>query len=89
MSDLSTAPSATPPDDPLGAFCRDNHAALAGAENGPLAGLSFAAKDVFHIAGHRTGFGHPDWLRTHPPASETSAAVQALLDAGATMVAVP
>ena len=86
VSDLSTAPSATPPDDPLGAFCRDNHAALAGAENGPLAGLSFAAKDVFHIAGHRTGFGHPDWLRTHPPASETSAAVQALLDAGATMV---
>ena len=86
MSDLPSAASAAPPDDPLGAFCRDNHAALAGAGNGPLAGLSFAAKDVFHVAGHRTGFGHPDWLRTHPPAGETAAAVQRLLGAGATMV---
>ena len=86
MSDLPAAASAAPPDDPLGAFCRDNHAALTGAGNGPLAGLSFAAKDVFHVAGHRTGFGHPDWLRTHPPAGETAAAVQRLLGAGATMV---
>ena len=86
MSTPPAAVSAAPPDDPLGAFCRDNHAALAGAGSGPLAGLAFAAKDVFHVAGHRTGFGHPDWLRTHPPAVETAAAVQRLLDAGATMV---
>ena len=86
MGNLPAAVSAAPPDDPLGAFCRDNHAALAGAGSGPLAGLTFAAKDVFHVAGHRTGFGHPDWLRTHPPAVETAAAVQRLLDAGATMV---
>lgn len=75
-----------PPDDPLGAFCRDNHVALQGAATGSLAGLTFAVKDVFHIAGHRTGFGHPDWLRTHPPAKVTAAAVQRLLDAGADMV---
>jgi len=86
MGNPPAAVSAAPPDDPLGAFCRDNHAALAGAGSGPLAGLTFAAKDVFHVAGHRTGFGHPDWLRTHPPAVETAAAVQRLLDAGATMV---
>lgn len=86
MSGPPAAVSAAPPDDPLGAFCRDNHAALAGAGSGPLAGLTFAAKDVFHVSGHRTGFGHPDWLRTHPPAIETAAAVQRLLDAGATMV---
>jgi amidase len=49
--------------------------------------MTFAAKDVFHIAGHRTGFGHPDWLRTHPPATETALAVRRLLDAGADMVA--
>jgi len=70
----------------LGAFCRENHVALEGAADGPLARLTFAAKDVFDIAGHRTGFGQPDWLRTHPPAAVTAEAVQRLLDAGARMV---
>jgi Asp-tRNA(Asn)/Glu-tRNA(Gln) amidotransferase A subunit family amidase len=41
---------------------------------------------VFHIAGHHTGFGHPEWLRTHPPATETAVAVKLLLAAGARMV---
>ena len=74
-----------PPDDPLGAFCRDNHVARDGAPDGPLRGLSCGVKDIFHIAGHRTGFGHPDWLRTHEPAEATAVAVQRLLDAGARM----
>jgi amidase len=74
------------PDDPLGAFCRVNHVALEPTGHGPLDGLSFAVKDVFHIAGHRTGFGHPDWLRTHPPAPATAVAVRLLLAAGARMV---
>lgn len=78
--------SAVAPHDPFGAFCKDNHVALGGAGVGPLAGLTFAVKDVFHIAGQRTGFGHPDWLRTHPPATETAAAVQRLLDAAADMI---
>jgi amidase len=73
------------PDDPLGAFCRDNHVALEPTGRGALDGLSFAVKDVFHIAGQRTGFGHPEWLRTHPPAAETAAAVRLLLAAGARM----
>ena len=75
-----------PPHDPLDAFCRDNHVALEGAPDGPLKGLTFGVKDIFHIAGHRTGFGHPDWLRLHPPAEVTAVAVQRLLDAGAHMV---
>lgn len=73
------------PNDPLGAFCRENHIALRGAESGPLAGLSFGAKDLFAIAGARTGYGHPDWLRTHEPETETAVAVQRLLDAGASL----
>lgn len=73
------------PDDPLGAFSRENHAALSGSGSGPLAGLTFAAKDVFHIEGFRTGFGQPDWLATHEPATETARVVQQLLDAGADM----
>jgi amidase len=72
--------------DPVGAFCRDNHVALDGAAGGPLAGLTFGVKDVFHIAGARTGFGHPDWLRTHEPATVTATAVRRLLEAGARMV---
>ena len=83
---MNTTQAQRPPDDPLAAFCRENHVALEGASSGPLAGLTFGVKDVFHIDGHRTGFGHPDWLRTHPPAQVTAAAVQRLLDAGARMV---
>ena len=83
---MNNATFGNPPDDPLGAFCRENHAALKGSGSGPLAGLTFAAKDVFDIAGVRTGFGSPTWLTTHPPAEATSPAVQRLLDAGADMV---
>lgn len=74
-----------PFDDPAGAFIRDHHVALEGAPSGPLSGLSFAVKDVFHIAGQRTGFGSPEWLASHEPATETALAVTRLLDAGARM----
>lgn len=74
------------PNDALGAFCRGNHMALEHAGNGSLDGLTFAAKDVFHITGARTGFGNPDWLRTHPVETATAAAVQSVLDAGADML---
>jgi amidase len=69
--------------DQIGAFCRFNHAEAQGARSGPLAGLSFAAKDIYDIAGAKTGFGNPDWLRTHEAARATAPAVQLLLDAGA------
>jgi amidase len=72
--------------DPLNAFCRHTHVALPGSGAGPLLGLTFAVKDVFDIAGHRTGNGNPVWLETHPPAERTAFAVQRLLDAGARMV---
>src|SRR5215210_7317649 len=74
------------PNDRLGAFCRENHVALKGSGTGPLAGLTFATKDAFHIAGARTSFGQPDWLRTHNAPRVTAAAVELLLDAGAQMV---
>jgi amidase len=74
------------PQDPMGAFCRDNHVALPGSGHGPLAGLRFAVKDLFHIEGARTGFGNPDWLRMHAPATQTARAVRQLLEAGADMV---
>jgi Asp-tRNA(Asn)/Glu-tRNA(Gln) amidotransferase A subunit family amidase len=72
--------------DPLNAFCPHSTATLKGAEAGPLAGLTFAAKDLFDIAGHVTGAGNPDWLALHAPAGRTAPVVAALVDAGADMV---
>jgi amidase len=86
MSTSAASAPAAPPHDPVGAFCRDDHVALRGSGSGPLAGLTMAVKDIYDIAGHRTGFGNPDWLRTHSPATETAAAVQQSLDAGADMI---
>src|SRR5436309_366179 len=72
--------------DPLGVFCRENHAALKGSGTGPLAGYTFATKDALHIKNVRTGFGQPDWLHTHPPPQETATVVEQLLAAGANMI---
>jgi amidase len=74
------------PNDPLNAFTRHTHVALDGSGTGPLAGLTMAVKDVYDIAGHRTGNGNPVWLETHLPAVATASSVQRLLDAGARMV---
>ena len=72
--------------DPYNAFCRHTHVELSGALDGPLRGLTFAVKDVFDIAGHRTGNGNPVWLGTHAPATRTASSVERLLAAGARMV---
>ncbi|MGH7246957.1 MAG: amidase family protein, partial [Pseudomonadota bacterium] len=72
--------------DPLNAFCPHSTAYLQGVASGPLAGLIFAAKDLFDIEGYVTGAGNPDWCKTHAPAPRTAPAVQALVDAGADMI---
>ncbi len=72
--------------DSLNAFCTHSTAYLQGAPGAPLAGLTFAAKDLFDIEGHVTGAGNPDWLKTHSPAARTAPAVQVLVDNGADMV---
>ena len=72
--------------DRLGAFCRHTHVEIMSTPRGPLVGLKFAVKDIYDVAGQRTGFGNPDWLRTHGPATRTALVVQRLLDAGAHLV---
>jgi amidase len=72
--------------DPLNAFCRWDEVTIEGSTTGPLLGCSFVVKDVFDIAGHRTGNGHPLWLETHPPAERTASTVERLLFAGARLV---
>jgi amidase len=83
---ISMTQSAPAINDPLDAFCKDTQAYLDGAAGGPLSGLTFAAKDIFDVAGHVTGGGNPDWKATHQPASETAWVVQTLVNAGATMI---
>ena len=75
-----------PLNDTLDAFCTDTEAYLDGSPGGPLSGLTFAAKDIFDVAGHVTGGGNPDWKATHPPAERNAWIVQTLVDAGAAMV---
>jgi amidase len=72
--------------DPYNAFCRHTQVELPGVPDGPLRGLTFAVKDVFDIAGHRTGNGNPVWLETHAPAERTASSVERLLAAGGRMV---
>jgi amidase len=64
----------------------DLAAPLKGAVSGPLAGLRAVVKDMYDIAGERTGCGSPEWLATHPPATRNCAPVQKILDAGATII---
>ncbi len=64
----------------------DLPAPIAGAADGPLAGLTVAVKDMYDIAGTRTGGGNPDWLDAHPPAASHAAAIRRLLERGATVI---
>jgi amidase len=72
--------------DRQGAFCRHSNVRVSGAAAGPLAGLTMAVKDIYDVGGETCCCGNPDWLRSHGPAGATAPAVQALLDAAATLV---
>ncbi|MCU1406005.1 MAG: glutamyl-tRNA amidotransferase [Glaciihabitans sp.] len=58
-------------------------AAGASATPGPLAGHTVAVKDLFSLKGFTVGGGVQEYLAEGSPATSTSKAVQALLDAGA------
>jgi amidase len=72
--------------DAIGAFVPGQQFRLEGKPGGPLSGLTFAAKDLFDVAGHPTGGGNPDWARTHPVPTRHAWAVATLLDAGADLI---
>jgi amidase len=69
--------------DPLNAFVPNPEVAVFNAESGPLGGLSLGVKDIFDVAGLRTGCGNPDKLAEAPVAERSAFCVQRLLDAGA------
>ena len=72
--------------DDIGAFVPGPRVRVEGRAGGPLAGLTFAAKDLFDVAGVPTGGGNHDWPTGRPIPTRHSWAVQTLLDAGATRI---
>jgi amidase len=70
----------------IGAFVPGPRTHIEGRPGGPLAGLTFAAKDLFDVAGVPTGGGNHDWPTGRPVPTRHAWAVQALLDGGATLV---
>ena len=72
--------------DPAHAFVPYPDAPVARAGTGPLSDLSFAAKDLFDVAGYPTGGGNPIVLAMSGIKTRTAPTVQKLLDAGARFV---
>ena len=72
--------------DSINAFVPGIDARIDGATDGPLSGLTFAAKDLFNVAGFHTGGGNPDWGKRAPVPDKHSWAVQTLLDSGANLI---
>jgi amidase len=64
----------------------DIKAPIKGAASGPLAGLTAVVKDMYDIAGERTGCGNPEWLANQAPATRHCPPVLKILDAGATII---
>ncbi|MBT4906434.1 MAG: amidase [Rhodospirillaceae bacterium] len=77
------------PEDRAAAFVPHNITEpILGSGSGPLAGKTFAVKDLYHIAGRKLSNGNPDYYDWVEPKTETSVAVQQLLDAGADIVGI-
>lgn len=58
----------------------------AAGRDGPLAGLRLAVKDLYDVAGMKTGCGLPDKLAEAQIADVSNSAVQKMVDAGAAVV---
>lgn len=72
--------------DSCGPFIPGMELHIEGAHGQPLTGHTFAAKDLFDVAGVPTGGGNPDWARQNPIPTQHAWAVERLLSAGATLV---
>ena len=71
--------------DTIGAWVPHGHFSLPATAQGSLSGLTFAVKDLFHIAGLPTSAGNPTWLATHQTPTVTSPVVEQLRAAGASV----
>lgn len=79
----------TIPADVVGAFVPHNITEpIRGSGSGPLAGKTLVIKDLYDVAGRKTGNGNPDFYAATKPATQTATTVQKLLDAGADIVGI-
>jgi amidase len=72
--------------DPAHAFMPYPAVPVPHAPSGPLSGLTFAAKDLFDVAGYPTSAGSPHMLAMSGIKTRTAPTVQKLLDSGARLV---
>jgi amidase len=72
--------------DPARAFMPYPAVAVPEEKSGPLSGLTFAAKDLFDVAGYPTGCGSPHMLALSGIKTRTAPTVRKLLQAGARFV---
>jgi len=64
-------------------YCQQGPRSLALIKDGELSEYSFVFKDLFDVAGYKTGAGNPSWLASHEPATQTSPVIESLLLNGA------
>src|SRR4051794_550348 len=69
--------------DRLNAFLDLPQVAVPSAQSGRLEGLKLGVKDIFDLAGYKTGCGNPDKFAEAAIAERTMPAVQMLLAEGA------
>ena len=74
------------PADPVHAFVDYRDVDVPHETSGPLAGLTFAVKDIYDVAGFPTGCGSPEKTAEDPVPTAHAASVAKLLNAGATFV---
>lgn len=72
-------------DDSIGVWVPHGKFTLPETGQGELSGLTFAVKDVFHIAGYPTSAGNPTWLQSHPVPENSSPLVDQLRAEGASV----
>jgi len=75
-----------PINDTLNAFVAHGRIDVQTSTEGPLAGLTFAVKDFYDIAGLPTAAGSPEWLATHPVPTVSTPIYDRLLAAGGQFV---
>lgn len=73
-------------EDPAMALVPGMSLRMEGAGSGPLASLTFTAKDLFDVAGYPTGGGNPDWSSYNSLPDRNAWVLQALLDNGKSVV---
>ncbi|MGW1618365.1 AtzH-like domain-containing protein [Streptomyces sp. NPDC002172] len=86
---VSAVSAPTPDDRPDPAVWRVADGPLvASTEQGPVAHVRLAVKDLFAVAGQRVGAGNPAWLAEARTEPENADAVRQLLDAGAELTGI-